>query len=559
MSKEIEARLEIHMTELVNWSRNIQIYGMSSAKNTDDETIELQINQEPRKFRGVENNKILDEISIIQNLHPYILLGDPGAGKTTTLKRIVRKMILCDQFSEIDIFQYPIVIRLRDLPDNETLHYAIATKIGLLCHCHGSIDDVNSNQSSIGNISILIGDTIIENALPDFLDNSKALILLDGLDEVNLYKRDEIEKEIIKLSTRLNHSKVIVSCRSGGYTSSFTGFNIVEICPLTPFEIEQISKMWAEKPGDFLLCLESKPYYDLANRPLFLIQLIMIFNRCGSLPEQPSSVYKKIINFVLEEWDERRQIKRTTKYANFDAERKLDFLSAISMELTIKKKKKVFNTGDLIQSYYEIYRSFNLPKNEAIKVINEIETHNGIIFESGFDNYEFSHLSIQEYLCAYYLVRESVSQNVYRYLSEYPSPVAISVSISSDPSMWFGTLILNEQSLINTDSHQLEIFLNRLVIERPFFNPKIILGLSLLKIFFYYSPSLQSYIFKSMEKVVALDGVKESIAMCLPFYKQEKSGSEFNLEYCYLKRASSQPIAEGVLPPQGGFFPINLL
>lgn len=555
--KVIESNLECHMTELVNWSGNIQIYGMSRPKNTDCDTIKLMISQNPRKFKGINNDNVLDEISLFNDLESCMLLGDPGSGKTTTLKRIVRNMILSEKSSDDDLLQYPILIRLRDINNKFTLHYEIAKKIGLSCSCDGKF--ANDQLYELNNSTILIGDKTIEEALPDLLNNSKALILLDGLDEVNINKRYEIEKEIIRLSNRLWQSKVIVSCRSGGYINSFEGFNIVEICPLSAEQIKQIVDMWADNPEDFLSCLNDRPYNDLVNRPLFLVQLVIIFNHSGYLPEQPASVCKKIINLMLEEWDERRTIQRSTKYANFESERKLDFLSALSTELTVKKKKKVFTTDDLIDSYRQIYRSFNLPENEAKKVANEIETHTGIIIESGLDNYEFSHLSLQEYLCAYYIVRESASENARKYLVEYPSPVAIAVSISSDPSMWLGTLILNENSLDGVDSHQFVVFIYRLIIERPNFNPKLILGLAILNIYFHFSPTNQDHVFRAMDEFVSLNGVDESVAMAIALYKQEKTATSETFGYCYLRNASGQPTSHGVTIPNGGFFPINLL
>ena len=70
-------------------------------------------------------------------------------------------------------------------------------------------------------------------------------------------------------------------------------------------------------------------------------------------------------------------------------------------------------------------------------VVAEIESHTGLIVESHYRHFEFSHLSIQEFLCAKHLVNLPYSQDTIKYFLEYPEPLAIAVSISGEPSLWF--------------------------------------------------------------------------------------------------------------------------
>ena len=44
----------------------------------------------------------------------------------------------------------------------------------------------------------------------------------------------------------------------------------------------------------------------------------------------------KIVNLLLEEWDEQRGIKRLSNYSSFEIDRKLEFLCRISYELTVE-------------------------------------------------------------------------------------------------------------------------------------------------------------------------------------------------------------------------------
>ena len=74
-------------------------------------------------------------------------------------------------------------------------------------------------------------------------------------------------------------------------------------------------------------------------------------------------------------------------------------------------------------------------------MVDEIQSSTGIMIASSI-GYEFSHLSLQEYLCADYIVREPFAENLPKYVAEYPAPSAISISLSSNSSTWFAGLVL---------------------------------------------------------------------------------------------------------------------
>ena len=104
--EDITASIQTHIAEVIKWSERIQFYGMSSAHMTDQCTVPLSLFLEPRKFRSVTDqaSKKQSENSLLLDTENYVLLGDPGAGKTTTLKRLARKIILEPPISKRDIF-----------------------------------------------------------------------------------------------------------------------------------------------------------------------------------------------------------------------------------------------------------------------------------------------------------------------------------------------------------------------------------------------------------------------------------------------------------------------
>ena len=94
--------------------------------STDQSTIALSIYPEPRKLLSVTSKKLKSEDDLLQEEFHIVLLGEPGSGKTTTVKRLARKILLEAPKSKKDLFQIPLVIRLRELDENESLYVRIA-------------------------------------------------------------------------------------------------------------------------------------------------------------------------------------------------------------------------------------------------------------------------------------------------------------------------------------------------------------------------------------------------------------------------------------------------
>jgi len=72
--------------------------------------------------------------------------------------------------------------------------------------------------------------------------------------------------------------------------------------------------------------------------------------------------------------------------------------------------------------------------HEAQQVVNELETHTGLFIQSGYEQFEFAHKSLQEYLAAEYLVKLPSIPPERRILFKLPNELAIAVTISSNPS-----------------------------------------------------------------------------------------------------------------------------
>jgi hypothetical protein len=288
----------------------------------------------------------------------------------------------------------------------------------------------------------------------------------------------------------------------------------------------------------------------MAERPLLLAQLLKLFDEDGVLPERPSEVYERMLNLLLEQWDKERRIRRGSKYSGFTPDRKAKFLAALSYHLTVRIRTTVFSEKILIEAYAHIYKHFGLPADEAKAVAKELESHNGVIVQGSRTEYEFSHLSFQEYLCAEYLVRDSCPERLTEYLKRYPDPIAVAVAISSNPTHWLGSLFLRKNVMVNFTVPSLGAFVARFLVERPAFERTPILGLVAVKLFWGFDED--ESVNELLDRFVAMDEVYLSIGDVL---EQCYSAVCFLRERVLLKRISHFENEYGLQTQENIVFP----
>lgn len=509
----IEVDIQRALTEADNWSKHIQFFGMSQGHSTQERTIDLSYGI-PRKFSNRKRTEYYSENDLLKIKRNLILLGDPGSGKTTTIKRLVQKIFTSVDDENISGGRFPIIVVLREYPNGESIHEMICTQLGLLKYCT-IYDDFDPDSEFEKEKRVQIGKVPLREAVPIILENLRPIIFIDGLDEVDPATRRNLEVDVGRLARKLEKSKIIASCRSGDFLRNIDGFDVFEIRPLTEKQIASIAEKWLGDSKPFFSELAKIPNQDFLDRPLLLAQLIVIFRRAGYLPDQPASIYKRMLLLLLREWDEERNILRRSAYANFEREQKYDFLSAIAYHLTCVVKRKNFSHELLVDAYLAINVRFGLPSNQAKEVAREIETHTGIIIENNDSTFEFSHLTLQEYLCAEYLVREPFADLRRRYLEQYPGPLAIAVTLSANPSRWLAHLV--DEVGGRAEWQSWSAFLARIIVERPRFAQSDVLGVAVLKICMVVKSNLK----ETVDHFLDLPHVSASFSDVLRCYVEE--------------------------------------
>ncbi|MEJ1242182.1 NACHT domain-containing protein [Chryseolinea sp. T2] len=517
---DIEVALFNHVTEVKNWAGEITFKDLRAAKNIQEIYIDLDFYLFPRRNRITENEEIgqIPIRNIFQHAPKHVaILGQPGAGKTTSMKHFCRSVLLDETFYPAE-FHFPILIKLRDVNSNPRN----ADTKAILIDDFFSILGLNIADSDRLNSDAI--HQIKERLVVDTFNRIPCLIIIEGFDEVVFKKdRNTIIGELGKLANQIEKSRIIVTSRTADYAYSLENISPYEICPLTDSQISLFALKWLrddDRANRFLEAVRKSPFHDTTIRPLTIAHLCAIYERVGKIPDKPKTVYKKIITLLLEEWDEQRNIKRVSQYSSFEVDRKLEFLSALAYHLTVKTQQTTFTKIDLENIYKKICHDFDLSVTEERSVANEIESHTGLFIESTYETYEFAHKSLQEYLTADYIVKLPSIPIQKALIERLPNEMAIAIAISSNPSEYFSEFIASILD-IKFSFHFIRSFINRVLLEKPEFNRNSKVGFMAICL---YSKYVFSNFQKSQLSLFVIDDlVKEFETFINTIYKRNAS------------------------------------
>jgi len=329
-----------------------------------------------------------DRISSMEALNRYsklMLLGKPGAGKTTLLKYTALKCSQGDIFSDL----VPIFVTLRQ--------YAGAESQPLLL-------DYISQDLCAYNISN-------EANVKQLLQQGRAILFLDGLDEVRENDLHRVLEDLRSFSEQFYTNRFVITSRLGSQEYIFEKFTEVEVANFQPLQISQFAQRWflnnSRHIEIFLRKVEdNRPIQELATNPLLLTLLCLVFDKFGDFPTNRSELYREGLDVLLKKWDAKRNIERHQIYKNLSMQRKEDLLAQVACT-TFYQGDYFFRQVDL-ESYITEYIR-NLPKAntdedalqlDSAAIIRAIESQHGLFVERAKGIYSFSHLTFHEYLAA---------------------------------------------------------------------------------------------------------------------------------------------------------------
>lgn len=338
-----------------------------------------------------------------------MLLGKPGAGKTTFLQSIA---ISCNQgFFQPDCV--PIFISLKNFAeDTQGL-----SQINLLSYIYNYFCNFG----------------ITEQELITVFSHGKALLLLDGLDEVTGEYGDEVIKSIRSFLDNYYRIRIIITCRIAAQNYKFYGFTEVEIADFTKAQIASFANKWflavaknsnmeakalANQFMQKLELAENLQFLELAATPILLNLTCLLFQFAKDFPPARSELYRKGLELLLVHWDEARGIKRDQVYRDLSLLHKIKLLSRIAA-ITFTQGDYLLPETKMRQLITNYLRDLPHATTDADAlelesgvVLKAIEAQHGLLIERARGIYSFSHLTFQEYFTAREIVAHANLQTL---------------------------------------------------------------------------------------------------------------------------------------------------
>lgn len=365
----------------------------------------------------------------------YIILGNPGEGKTVSVRKL-GNMLLDTRFQVQKDRKSRVIERVSTFVKNNIMMLGSSKYIPVIFNVV-DIKRINTVEELEGEIK----DTIYSESrilksirkieqikksiyyiIEKNMEKGRLVVFFDGFDEVSAESSYYLKNIIFKLQEKYPKCFYVFSSRTAVfYERSDMQFDNEKILKLLPFSKQKILiflKKWKFKREEEcwdlygkILC--SYQLERLAGNPLLLTLIAYLYEHSElNEPKSIADFYQMAITCLLDKWEDEKKILKRTKV---DLDIKCIFLERTAYWL-FEHEETFFKKIDLFKAIGDI----NQYGIELNTIYNEIYRYSGILEKTKGDNYKFRHRSFYEYFVASYLVSNQVDVlNDQRYISNF--------------------------------------------------------------------------------------------------------------------------------------------
>jgi HEAT repeat protein/energy-coupling factor transporter ATP-binding protein EcfA2 len=360
----------------------------------------------------ISRAKIFDTERVVKDYDKIIILGVPGSGKTTLLRHLALKNCK-ENLAKREQTCVPIPITLQKFSD--------------------------SGKDLREYIDLVFEEYQFPKA-KEFVDKDlkagKCKLLLDGFDELaTKEKQDKITKHIHKFIKKYPKNQVIVTSRIAGYHDELKAFTKLELMEFDDKQIEQFVENWfgkinIEKVKSMLNAIkENGQIRALARNPLMISIIAIIYEEDRKLPQRRVALYNRCVEVLLSKWDIQKKLKNL-----YPAEKKEFILKKLAF-YAHSNNKKTITEKEILEEMQKHFSRIKLKSEDAKPFLGEIWQRSYLLRQISRDNYDFLHLSFQEYFTALELKeQEDALSTVIKYLDDswWEEPILLYVGITKD-------------------------------------------------------------------------------------------------------------------------------
>ncbi|MCX5008715.1 NACHT domain-containing protein [Streptomyces sp. NBC_00638] len=325
-------------------------------------------------------------VDALQRYRRIVVVGDPGAGKTTMLRHLALRMATQSEHESLPVL--PAYVELFRFV--ESGHESLLDHLAEHWADHYGFEDAR--------------DYIVEK-----LTDGSAALLLDGLDEVlggesareaeSAYHR--VTAELTRLATRFPRAPIATTCRRQGWRGGLSQFQVLEALDFEWPQIETFVANWfgagdRRRAGLVRALSANGRLQTLAANPLLLSLIAIVYERDLELPERRAALYQRCVEVLLREWDAHRKISR---YSRFTTDRKQDLLKEIARHYH-QRGLRYFPEDDLLDQIARFLPTIDLAPEDSRAILDEIAAQYGLLKPQAHGWYGFLHLTLQEHFTA---------------------------------------------------------------------------------------------------------------------------------------------------------------